>query len=60
MKRYSLLRITPLLAVALLASCGGGDRTGNAESEAIQKTKVRVEEVQLVPVDQISTFTAGE
>jgi len=58
MKRYSLLRITPLLAVALLASCGGGDRTGNAESEAIQKTKVRVEEVQLVPVDQISTFTA--
>ncbi len=58
MRRYSLLRITPLLAVALLASCGGGDRTGNAESEAIQKTKVRVEEVQLVPVDQISTFTA--
>ena len=58
MKRYSLLRITPLLAVALLASCGGADRTGSAESEAIQKTKVRVEEVQLVPVDQISTFTA--
>jgi membrane fusion protein (multidrug efflux system) len=58
MRRYSLLRITPLLAVALLASCGGGDRTKNAESEASQKTKVRVEKVQLVPVDQISTFTA--
>ena len=58
MKQRSLLRITPLLAVALLASCGGGDRTKNAESEASQKTKVRVEEVQLVPVDQISTFTA--
>lgn len=58
MRRYSLLRITPLLAVALLASCGGADRTGSAESEASQKTRVRVEEVQLVPVDQISTFTA--
>lgn len=59
MRRYSLLKITPLLAVALLASCGGADRTGSAESETSQKTKVRVEEVQLVPVDQISTFTAS-
>lgn len=58
MRRYSLLRLTPLLAVALLASCGGADRKGSTESEAPQKTKVRVEEVQLVPVDQISTFTA--
>lgn len=58
MRRYSLLRTIPLLAVALLASCGGGDRSGSAENEASQKTKVRVEKVQLVSVDQISTFTA--
>jgi RND family efflux transporter MFP subunit len=59
MKRYSLLKIVPLLAVALLASCGGAERTGSAESETLQKPKVRVEEAQLVPVDQISTFTAA-
>ncbi|MFA7492994.1 MAG: efflux RND transporter periplasmic adaptor subunit [Proteiniphilum sp.] len=58
MRRYSLLKITPILAAALLASCGGGDRSGSAEGEATQKTKVRVEKVQLVSVDQISTFTA--
>lgn len=58
MRRYSLLRIVPLLAVALLASCGGGESAKTTESEAPQKTKVRVEKVQLVPVDQISTFTA--
>lgn len=58
MRRYTLLKITPILAAALLASCGGGDRSGSAEGEAMQKTKVRVEKVQLVSVDQISTFTA--
>lgn len=58
MKRYSLFKVTPILAIALLASCGGADRSANTESEATQKTKVRVEQVQLVPVDQISTFTA--
>lgn len=58
MRRYSLLKMTPLMAVALLASCGGADRTKSTESEVQQKAKVRVEQVQLVPVDQISTFTA--
>lgn len=58
MKRYSLFKVTPLLAIALLASCGGADRSANTESETSQKTKVRVEEVQLVPVDQNTTFTA--
>jgi RND family efflux transporter MFP subunit len=56
MKRYNSLLI--LSAAALLASCGGADRAGNAESETLQKTKVRIENVQLVPVDQLSTFTA--
>ncbi|NLY24641.1 MAG: efflux RND transporter periplasmic adaptor subunit [Bacteroidales bacterium] len=54
----NLLKFIPLLAVALLASCGGKEKDGSAESEASQKSNVRVEEVQLVAVDQISTFTA--
>ena len=58
MRQYSLLKITPLVAAALLASCGGGDRSQSTESDAPQKSKVRVEEVRLVPVDQVSTFTA--
>ncbi len=58
MRRYSVLKITPILAAALLASCGGGSGTEGSESEVLQKTKVRVEAVRLVPVEQVSTFTA--
>jgi RND family efflux transporter MFP subunit len=58
MKMNNLLKFIPLLAVALLASCGGKEKDGSAEIEASQKSNVRVEEVQLVAVDQISTFTA--
>jgi RND family efflux transporter MFP subunit len=57
MKMNNLLKFTPLLAVALLASCGGKDQSAN-ESEATQRSNVRVEAVQLVSVNQISTFTA--
>ena len=58
MRQNSLLRITPLLAVALLASCGGSDRSARSENEATQTKKVRVETVQVVPVNQDATFTA--
>ena len=58
MKMYNLLRFTSLLSVALLLSCGGAGKSESTENEGPQKTKVRVEEVKLVPVDQISTFTA--
>src|SRR5690606_5592606 len=58
MRRYSLLRIIPLLAVALLTACGGADSTGSAESEGSQKARVRVQPVQIVPVDQNASFTA--
>jgi len=58
MKTYNLLKFTPFLAVALFASCGGKDKDGSAESEAAQKTNVRVEEVRMVPVAQVTTFTA--
>lgn len=58
MRRFIFSRITPFLAVALFASCGGTDRNETTENEAPQRAKVRVERVQVVPVDQISTFTA--
>lgn len=58
MKMYNLLKFTSLLSVALLLSCGGAGKSESTENEGPQKTKVRVEEVKLVPVDQISTFTA--
>ena len=58
MRQNSLLRITPLLAAALLASCGGSDRGASSENEAAQTKKVRVETVQVVPVGQDATFTA--
>ncbi len=59
MKKYSLLHFTPLLAVALIASCSGKGASEGTENEALQKANVRVETVQMVPVDQISTFTAS-
>jgi RND family efflux transporter MFP subunit len=58
MKKYSLMHFVPLLAVALLASCAGQGTSEGTESESSRK-KVRVETVQMVPVDQISTFTAS-
>ncbi|MDD2247664.1 MAG: efflux RND transporter periplasmic adaptor subunit [Proteiniphilum sp.] len=58
MKLKELLQFTPLLAAALLASCGVKDKSGAAESDSQQVAKVRVEEVMLVPVEQVSTFTA--
>jgi len=59
MKKYSLMHFVPLLAVALLASCAGQGTSDQTDSETSQKKNVRVETVQMVPVDQISTFTAS-
>ncbi len=62
MRRYSVLTITPLLAALLLVSCGEMSRTKRsgqeAQGEVVEKSKVRVEEVRLVPVDEVTTFTA--
>lgn len=57
MKMYNILKFTPFVVAIFLISCGGSGQSAS-ESETSQKTKVRVEEVSLVPVDQISTFTA--
>jgi RND family efflux transporter MFP subunit len=59
MKKYSLIHFVPLLAVALLASCAGQGTSDQTDSETSQKKNVRVETVQMVQVDQISTFTAS-
>ncbi|MDD2513368.1 MAG: efflux RND transporter periplasmic adaptor subunit [Proteiniphilum sp.] len=58
MKKYNLLKFTPFLTAALLASCSGKGASEGTASKAPQKKKVRVETVQMVSVDQISTFTA--
>ncbi len=58
MKTYNLSKFTPFIALLLLSSCGGKTASKQTENEAPQKTKVRVEEVRLVPVDQVATFTA--
>ncbi len=58
MRQNSFLKITPLLAATLLASCGGSDRNASSANDAAQAKKVRVETVQVVPVKQDVTFTA--
>lgn len=62
MKKYSLLHLMSLLTLALLVSCGGKDKEGGGKAAAdgaSSKKNVRVETVQILPVDQISTFTAS-
>lgn len=56
MKINNFLRIAPLAAL-LLTSCGGGAKN-EAQTET-EKKNVRIEEVRLVSVDQLSTFTAS-
>lgn len=57
MKRNNVLKFTPVAALLLLASCGGGSTKNEILTETV-KQKVKIEEVQLAPVDQLSTFTA--
>ncbi len=56
MKTNNLLKFIPLAALLLLSACDGGAKKETVEEKVI--AKVRVEEVKLVPVDQLSTFTA--
>lgn len=58
MRQISFLKITPFLAAVLLASCGESDRNASSANDAVQVKKVRVETVQVVPVNQDVTFTA--
>lgn len=56
MKRNNLFKYIPLTFIILLSSCGGNSKK-NAEG-ATEVPKVNVEIVELVPVDQMSVFTA--
>lgn len=52
---FNIIKCAPLVAVLLLASCGGKESSTQTETE---KRKVTVEEVQVVSVDQLAKFTA--
>lgn len=56
MKTNNLFKFIALAAVLLSSSCGSGTEKQTEEEKVVPK--VRVEEVKLVPVDQLSTFTA--
>ncbi len=58
MKRNNVLKIMPLAALLFLASCGGETTKNETQTEAVKKT-VKVEEVRLTPVDQLSSFAAS-
>ncbi|MEA4905144.1 MAG: efflux RND transporter periplasmic adaptor subunit [Petrimonas sp.] len=57
MKRNNVLKFTILSTLLFLASCGGRSGKNEILLEAAGK-KVKVEEVRLASVDQLSTFTA--
>ncbi|MDO5665675.1 MAG: efflux RND transporter periplasmic adaptor subunit [Bacteroidia bacterium] len=57
MKRNNVLKFTPLAVLLFFVSCGGGS-TKNETQVATVKKNVKVEEVQLTSIDQLSTFTA--
>lgn len=56
MKRNNILKFMPLATLLILASCGGATKN-ETQTEAVKKN-VKVEEVRLTSVDQLSTFTA--
>ncbi len=56
MKRINLFKYITLTFIILLSSCGGNSKKTTEEVKEIPK--VRVETVELVPVDQLSVFTA--
>lgn len=57
MKRKNVLKFMLLAALFFLASCGGETIKNKTQTETVKKN-VKVEEVRLMPVDQLSTFTA--
>lgn len=55
MKRNKFLKFLPLVAFLTLVACGG---ESDEQQTGSVKRNVTVEEVKLVPVEQLSTFTA--
>ncbi len=57
MKTNNFFKFMPIAALLLLYSCGD-EKNKQTEEEKVTP-KVRIEEVKLVPVEQLSTFTAS-
>lgn len=57
MKTSKVLKVLPVVAIVLLASCSGDkDKKGQVE---VEKVKVKLETVHMQDVDQIAEFTAS-
>ena len=56
MKTTKVLKLTPVIALAMLISCTG--KKQEATTTADEKVKVKIETVAKQPVEQISEFTA--
>ena len=58
MKMYNLVKFTPFIAILLFASCSGLSKKTESTVTVKEKQKVRIETVELIPVEQNVTFTA--
>lgn len=57
MKTREILKVVPLVTLALLMSCSGEKKDSAAETHD-EKVKVKIEQVSAQDVDQIAEFTA--
>ncbi len=57
MKTFKLFNFTAIVALLLLASCGGGSK--DTSQEEVRARRVKTETVRLYEVDQNTTFTAN-
>lgn len=58
MKRFGKIQLMTLIAVALLSSCGSGEKKEDAAVNKEEKAKVKLALVKTEPVDQTENFTA--
>lgn len=57
MKQKLFFQIMPLVSLLMFSSCGEGSGNGEQQTEN-DKRNVSVEKIKLVPVNQLTTFTA--
>ncbi|MDD2244935.1 MAG: efflux RND transporter periplasmic adaptor subunit [Dysgonamonadaceae bacterium] len=58
MKMYNLVKFTPFIALLFLASCSGLSKKSESTETVEAKQKVRIETVELIPIEQNVSFTA--
>lgn len=60
MRNFKTFKLCALFAVALITSCGGGNKNGKGGDETgIEKPRVKIAYVESRKVDQIEEFTAN-